>query len=416
MEWVIGALAMGIIALLALSYARRGAPSDMPADGSTPLVPSGTTALGGVPPVAVFTGFQGRDVALVPASDASPASRPSAARELAPGLASKVASELGRLAPTGTEVAGGDVYRLVGGVRELAQVKGKPDLYRGFARGTKNEFTGHGEFAKVGAGSLSPAIALTVASAALGCYWQQQIDEKLATIDKKVGELLSRSDEERDAALRTALEELQLRARQPIGRSGGVLTPAANDARQVLHAEHRLLRRLKAELDGMLPNGRTVDARELAEWCEERGVFDHLRRYLIAHHIDAQGILLEMTHSDNLGDTSVFQALQQLTDHRRAQLEEVLDLAAGLSYVKLRSPHRIQRAVRRDRTLRERRDRAEASRLQARELGRALGDSLEALPDESWLDGGYELVVMVDEDGTASGYVAAGPPELQTES
>ena len=95
-------------------------------------------------------------------------------------------------------------------------VASNPAHVRGFGY-QGGHVSGHAEFKKVPSASISPALALTAASAVLGAYWQQQIDDKLRGIQTALDGFRSRLDAELDAKFDLAERTLTEDEAAPIG-------------------------------------------------------------------------------------------------------------------------------------------------------------------------------------------------------
>lgn len=183
---------------------------------------------------------------------------------------------------------GSDLYRVVkmpeGGLVEVADKSG---LYRGFGMkgGKINE---HAQLRKVRVGAVSPALALTLASAALGAYWQQQMDATLRGIQASLDGIRSRLDLELDARLDLAERVLaEHEAAPPEARyePPGSVT----DGLQANLIERRQLQRLLERLDSYDDSAMrhrdyhskvlTIDGERLDEHAYRalRGLFVELR-------------------------------------------------------------------------------------------------------------------------------------------
>lgn len=178
---------------------------------------------------------------------------PEAVEVLPPHVAARLVDETFRAAPHLQRVVaqrGGELYRVVkrppGGLKQVAG--GGPNV-RGYGM-QGSRISGHAEFRKVRPAGLSPALALTLASAAVGAYWQQQMDATLRDIQTSLEGIRSRLDAELDAKL--DLAERVLGEHEAVALQGRYDPPASiTDGLQANLVERRQLDRMLASLESM---------------------------------------------------------------------------------------------------------------------------------------------------------------------
>lgn len=198
--------------------------------------------------LVVYEGGDGTELLLEPLRE-----RPGGASPVPAGIASQLVHETSKFAPQLRQAAQGggrELYRLVhsppGGLQRVAN---NPAHVRGFGY-QGSSISGHAEFKKVPSASISPALALTAASAVLGAYWQQQIDDKLRGIQTALDGIRSRLDAELDAKLDLAERTLTEHEAAPV--EGRYEPPSSiTDGLQANLVERRVLGHLLAKLDSI---------------------------------------------------------------------------------------------------------------------------------------------------------------------
>jgi len=166
-------------------------------------------------------------------------------------LAPRLLDETIRAAPHLQRVAvgrGHELYRVVkvppGGLQRVAG--GSPNV-RGWGM-QGGHISGHAEFRKAPPVAISPALVLTLASAAIGAHWQQQMDATLRDIKASLDSIRSRLDLELDAKL--DLAERVLGEHEAAPPDGRYEPPASiTDGLQANLIERRHLHRLLAQLE-----------------------------------------------------------------------------------------------------------------------------------------------------------------------
>jgi hypothetical protein len=331
--------------------------------------------------------------------------RPAQTLPVPRAVASELVHEATKLAPQLRQAARGgtkQLYRLVhvppGG---LDRVAGDPSLVRGFGR-EGGRISGHAKFKRVPAANVTPALALTVASAALGAYWQQQLDARLRGIETSLEGIRSRLDAELDASLDLAERILaEHEASPPPGRYEP--PSAVTDG---LHANLVERRELQALVDKLEPlEGQRLPHRDyhnqvLAVDGERLDL--HVYRALRGLAVELRVLRLK-----RLGGLLEPDAYHQLLDRQEDELREQLDLIDNLLGTAL-SIDGSRRADRRRAELPQRRERRQqrelATTLERRGhlavLSEVTGKMTDALPPAGFRDGPAELLLEIDQDRT----------------
>ena len=291
--------------------------------------------------------------------------------------------------------SGRELYRVVkmpgGGLQKVA---GGSSNVRGFGM-EGGQISGHAEFRKVRMGPITPALALTLASAALGAYWQQQMDATLREIRASLDGIRSRLDMELDAQLDLAERVLsEHEAAPPEGRYEP--PTSVTDGLQANLIERRQLQRLLSSLEGLderrMPHRDyhakvlTIDGERLDEHVYRalRGLFVELR-------------VLRMKRLGGLLEPAAYQAqLEQQEVELRDQLELINQLCG--TALQLNGSRQADRrrpelpATRHERQRRERRHTTQGRR-QLAALRDATGQFVEAIVPPSLDARPLELLV-----------------------
>jgi hypothetical protein len=344
---------------------------------------------------------------------------PRGASPVPAGVASQLVHEAAKLAPQLRQAAQGGsrkLYRLVysppGGLQRVA---GNPAHVRGFGY-QGGHVSGHAEFKRVPSASISPALALTAASAVLGAYWQQQIDEKLRGIQTALDGIRSRLDAELDAKL--DLAERILTEHEAAPPEGRYEPPSAiTDGLQANLVERRELRRLLAKLeplDGQRLRHRDYHAKVLKVDGERLDL--HLYRALRGLAVELR--VLRLKQLGGLLETPPYRETLDRQEHElHAQLELVEQLLAtslairGSTRVEPRRPELpARRRARQDRELLE----SATGRQKLHELSNVTRQLTAALPPTDLTDGPVELVLEFDGAGSTV-YVLPNPERAGSE-
>lgn len=304
--------------------------------------------------------------------------------QLSPALASKIAAGLARTGVSVTPVARGDVYRLVGGVDDLASVIGKPDLFRGFKLRADGGIEGHGEFAKLGTTALAPAVAISVTSAALGCYWQQQVDTQLSMINEKLDVLIRTKEDEKDADLSVANEQIEmLTARFRVGDRPSHIPASVERARSILFQQHHLLERQVTQMHRWK---RTIPLHQANTLS--RDLLPEATRFHRALVVDTQMAKLELLHAESLAAEDFRDRVLRHADKRREMLRDLRAVLGPLAHARLQDDtigigeHTVPSL--RKSNLRSRREIAHMTRPHLHRAFDIIADGQAMIPDTSW--------------------------------
>jgi hypothetical protein len=303
----------------------------------------------------VYEDHHGSTVVLEPLSD-----RPSEASLVPAGVASQLFHEASKLAPQlhrAAQGGGREMYRLMhsppGGLQRVA---GNPAHVRGFGY-QGGHVSGHAEFKRVPSASISPALALAAASAILGAYWQQQIDDKLRGIQTMLDGIRSRLDAELDAKL--DLAERTLTEHEAASIVGRYEPPASiTDGLQANLVERRQLRRLLGKLESI--EGQRLRHRDYhAKVLNVNGERLDLHVYRALRGLAVELRVLRLKRLGGLLETPAYrETLDRQEDELREQLEligELLDTSLAIRGSRRVEPRRpelpAQRRARQDREL-----------------------------------------------------------------
>ena len=313
-------------------------------------------------------------------------------------LAPRLLDETIRAAPHLQRVAAGrghDLYRVVkmppGGLQKVAG--GSPNV-RGFGMDGRG-ISGHAEFRKAPPMAITPALALTLASAAVGAHWQQQMDATLRDIKASLDDIRSRLDLALDAKL--DLAERVLGEHEAVPPDGRYEPPASvTDGLQANLIERRHLHRLLAQLEAQEgPRLRHRDYQMKVLKIDGERLDEHVYRALRGLFIELR--VLRLKRLGGLLESGAYQAQldrqEQELRHQLGTLEDVLTAALYLNGSRRADGLRPELPkARRQRQLRER-DRTIQSRKQLVGLRELTDRLLVAATSSTHDDEPLELVV-----------------------
>lgn len=304
---------------------RRQRPDPEPGDVVPPVpeVEPGTD-------VVLLEGADGSRVAIEPVTDL-----PKNLEALPSNLAPRLLDETIRAAPNLQRVAAGrghDLYRVVkmppGG---LQRVPGGSPNVRGFGMDGRG-ISGHAEFRKAPPVAITPALALTLASAAVGAHWQQQMDATLRDIKASLDGIRSRLDLALDAKL--DLAERVLGEHEAVLPDGRYEPPASvTDGLQANLIERRHLHRLLAQLESREgPRMRHRDYQTKVLKIDGERLDEHVYRALRGLFLELR--VLRMKRLGGLLENDAYQAQldrqEQELRHQLGTIEDVLTAALYL--------------------------------------------------------------------------------------
>ena len=350
--------------------------------------------------VVVYEDQDGSAVVLAPLSN-----RPLGASLVPAGVASQLFHEASKLSPQlhrAAQGGGREMYRLMhsppGGLQRVA---GNPAHVRGFGY-QGGHVSGHAEFKRVPSASISPALALTAASAVLGAYWQQQIDDKLRGIQTTLDGIRSRLDAELDAKL--DLAERTLTEHEVATIEGRYEPPASiTDGLQANLVERRQLRQLLGNLEaieGQRLRHRDYHVKVLKVDGERLDL--HVYRALRGLAVELRVLRLK-----RLGGLLETPAYRETLDRQESELREQLQLIEELlgTSLAIRGTKRLdgrrpelpqRRRARQDRELTA----STTGRQKLHELSDVTAQLAGALPPSDLTEGPVELVLEFDGGGS----------------
>lgn len=316
------------------------------------------------------------------------------AHPVAEQLVTQAAQALLRQQRSGTG-HGRALYRVVkmpsGGLHPVATGSGN---VRGFGR-QGSRISGHAEFRRVRTGTISPTLALSVVSAALGAYWQQQLDATLRDIQASLDGIRARLDLDLDAQL--DLAERVLGEHEATTLEGRYEPPASvTDGLKANLVERRHLERLLTRLESIDPGPmphRDYHSKVLT--IDEQRLDEHLYRAL-------RGLLVELRvlRLKRLGgrfEPSAYHAeLDRQQDALHKQLgviEQLLGAALQIDGSRRADRRRLEHPAARQRRQRRELRHTIRSRRQLRALRVTAGALIAALTPPAPTDQPIELLV-----------------------
>ena len=330
------------------------------------------------------------------------------------GVNSQLMADVTKMLPPAAKLGGGQWYRLVkappGGLQNVA---GNPKQYRGFSR-QHGKIAGQGAFAKPQlARTLSPTVALAVASAALGHYWQQQLHSTLQEIQGTLNAIHQRLNHELDAKL--DLAEQTLAEHEALPRTSRYEPPSSvTDGMQANRVQRKELESTFGRLKQL--EGQPLSPGDFCQRAMSNGS-QHLE-HQVYRALRGLNVELRVLWLKRLGALTEPPGYQEGLEEQAQDLTEelqlvgnVLDTACSLRLSKEHEGRQLELPAQRRRRQEKEQARANKHRSNLRRLRNA-SMKLEtlALPPPT-LDQ-VELYLKVDEDGQARAMMSA-PAELE---
>jgi hypothetical protein len=255
---------------------------------------------------------------------------------------------------------------------------------------------------------MSPAIVLTVASAALSCYWQKQIHDQLQQVNKKIDSLIEEVHRAKDATLSTAEDEIRTLSVLPIGSNVTVMPSAIADAITVLHNEASTLVEQRASVRAWMRGASLTDVIEAAS-----RIGPEIVRFHRALAIDNQWTRVQLMSEAALGAPSFRDQVLERADSRRRMIQDVAEVLRPMAQTSLiddrtgAGEHLIP-WTHGDR-LKSRRGAAGRALRQLNGMNDVLDHDWRAIPRAIWWDNPYAIDMYQDAAGNPNASVVALP-------